>query len=56
MPHENNNKAEQMDNPAFWESVRQALLALVDAIERYCLRSDLTTAEMRRQYKRERQR
>jgi hypothetical protein len=41
-----------MSDTRFWEAIRQALLAIVDAIERYILASDLTTAEMRRQYKR----
>jgi hypothetical protein len=41
------------DNRAFWEAIRQALLAMVDAIERHILGCALTTAEIRRQYKRE---
>ena len=39
------------DNRAFWEAIRQALLAMVDAIERHILGCALTTAEIRRQYK-----
>lgn len=41
------------DNRVFWEAIRQALLAIVDAIERHVLGYPLTTAEIRRQYKRE---
>lgn len=41
------------DNRAFWEAIRQALLAMVDAIERHVLAYNLTTAEIRRQYKKE---
>lgn len=40
-----------MIDPRFWEAIRQALLAIVDAIERYVLGYSLTTAEIRRQWK-----
>ena len=35
----------------FWEAIRQALLMVVDAIEKFQLRYKMTTAQIRKQWK-----